>query len=55
MVATLLSVDECRLCAVCWTGEAPLWYYVLKEVEVRNGGEYMGEVGGRLVAEVHLG
>ena len=33
----------------------PLWYYVLKEAEVRAGGEHLGEVGGTIVAEVLLG
>jgi len=35
--------------------ETSLWYYVLKEAEVRAGGEHLGEVGGRIVAEVLLG
>src|ERR671916_470787 len=36
--------------------ETPLWYYVLREAEVQqNGGERLGEVGGRIVAEVLLG
>jgi Animal haem peroxidase len=33
----------------------PLWFYVLKEAEVRHGGERLGEVGGRIVAEVLIG
>jgi hypothetical protein len=36
-------------------GRAPLWYYVLKEAEVLHRGEYLGPVGGRIVAEVLLG
>jgi Animal haem peroxidase len=32
----------------------PLWFYVLKEAEVA-GGEHLGPVGGRIVAEVLLG
>jgi hypothetical protein len=35
--------------------ETPLWYYVLKEAEVQQGGERLGRVGGRIVAEVLLG
>ena len=36
--------------------ETPLWYYVLREAEVQQkGGERLGEVGGRIVAEVLLG
>ena len=35
-------------------GRAPLWYYILKEAEV-DGGERLGPVGGRIVAEVCSG
>jgi hypothetical protein len=39
-----------------WKGEAPLWYYVLKEAELApNNGERLGAVGGRIVAEVLVG
>jgi Animal haem peroxidase len=33
------------------TRETPLWYYVLKESEVRHNGNRLGPVGSRLVAE----
>jgi hypothetical protein len=33
----------------------PLWYYVLREAKVLAGGERLGPVGGRIVAEVLLG
>ena len=33
----------------------PLWYYVLKEAEVLEGGLQLGPMGGRLVAEVFIG
>lgn len=33
----------------------PLWFYVLKEAEVRENGERLGEVGSRLVAETFVG
>jgi len=33
----------------------PRWYYVLKEAERLAGGERLGPVGGRIVAEVFLG
>jgi hypothetical protein len=37
-------------------GEAPLWFYVLKEAELApNDGELLGAVGGRIVAEVLVG
>ncbi|MEA2595308.1 MAG: hypothetical protein QOF01_1777, partial [Thermomicrobiales bacterium] len=35
--------------------ETPLWYYILKEAEVFNGGKRLGPVGGRIVAEVLIG
>ncbi len=50
-----LSADEVGLNAQGWHGETPLWYYVLKEAEVRAGGERLGDVGGRIVADVLLG
>jgi hypothetical protein len=33
----------------------PLWFYVLREAQVQQNGERMGDVGGRIVAEVILG
>ena len=36
-------------------GEAPLFWYVLKEAEVQTGGQRLGELGGRIVAEVFAG
>lgn len=33
----------------------PLWYYILKEAEVLEGGEHLGPVGGRIVGEVFIG
>jgi hypothetical protein len=33
----------------------PLWYYVLKEAELMEGGHRLGPVGGRIVAEVFIG
>ncbi len=39
-----------------WGGEAPLWFYVLKEAELAPyHGERLGPVGGRIVAEVLVG
>jgi hypothetical protein len=35
--------------------EAPLWYYVLKEAELTQGGLHLGPVGSRIVVEVFLG
>ena len=33
----------------------PLWYYVLKEAEVRASGKHLGALGGRIVGEVLIG
>jgi hypothetical protein len=33
----------------------PLWFYVLKEAEVREGGQRLGVVGSRVVAETIIG
>jgi hypothetical protein len=33
----------------------PLWYYILKEAQIRGKGERLGPVGARLVAEVFVG
>jgi hypothetical protein len=33
----------------------PLWYYILKEAQVRTDGLTLGPVGGRIVAEVFIG
>ena len=38
-----------------WKGQAPLWFYILKEAELHQNGERLGPVGGRIVAEVFLG
>jgi hypothetical protein len=38
-----------------WAGKAPLWFYILREAELHNGGQFLGAVGGRIVAEVILG
>jgi hypothetical protein len=38
-----------------WEGQAPLWFYILKEAELQHDGERLGAVGGRIVAEVFLG
>lgn len=50
-----LTREERGLDDAGWSGETPLWYYVLKEAEMRAGGEHLGPVGGRIVAEVLLG
>jgi hypothetical protein len=53
--ATPLSREEAGLATLEWKEETPLWYYVLKESEVREAGDRLGEVGGRIVGEVLVG
>jgi hypothetical protein len=50
-----LTREEAGLGPFGWEGETPLWLYVLREADVHAGGDRLGEVGGRLVAEVLLG
>lgn len=38
-----------------WGGEAPLWFYILREAELLSQSSYLGPVGGRIVAEVLVG
>jgi hypothetical protein len=33
----------------------PLWYYILREADLATGGQHLGPVGGRIVAEVLIG
>ena len=47
-----LRPEEVGLRATGWSGETPLWYYILREADATTGGERLGPVGGRIVAEV---
>jgi hypothetical protein len=47
-----LSPEEVGLAAGGWRGETPLWFYILREADVRHDGERLGPVGGRIVGEV---
>jgi len=53
--ADALSDDELGLREHGWRAETPLWLYVLREAWVRQQGDRLGEVGGRIVAEVLYG
>ena len=50
-----LRPEEVGLGEFGWSGETPLWYYLLKEAEVREDGERLGPVGSLIVGEVLLG
>jgi len=52
---TPLSPEEIGATRIGWSGETPLWYYVLREAEVRANGDRLGPVGGRIVGEVLIG
>jgi hypothetical protein len=52
---TPLSAAEIGAADAGWPGETPLWYYVLREADVRTGGDRLGPVGGRIVGEVLVG
>jgi Animal haem peroxidase len=50
-----LTADQVGLAEHGWTGETPLWFYILKEAEVLHRGDQLGPVGGRIVGEVMVG
>ena len=50
-----LTTAQLGLAEHGWTGETPLWLYILKEAEVLHAGEQLGPVGGRVVGEVLVG
>jgi hypothetical protein len=56
MAEPALTNAELGLADPAWAGEAPLWFYILKESEKGPAGaKRLGPVGGRIVAEVLLG
>jgi Animal haem peroxidase len=56
-VPVLSSADlsELRTFDQQFAVSTPLWYYILKEAEVIEGGRHLGPVGGRIVGEVIIG
>lgn len=50
-----ITPAETTLQACGWSGETPLWFYVLKEAEAREDGERLGPVGSLIVGEVLVG
>lgn len=55
-VAKLLRAEALTSAELAGAPEpTPLWFYILKESEVRTGGAHLGPVGGRIVGEVLLG
>jgi Animal haem peroxidase len=50
-----LTAEQVGIASTGWRGETPLWYYILREADVCAGGNQLGPVGGRIVAEVLVG
>jgi hypothetical protein len=50
-----LSAEQVGLAEYGWTGETPLWFYILKEADVVHDGDRLGPLGGRIVGEVLVG
>ena len=55
MQATQLTPAQLGLQGTGLESDAPLWFYILKEADVQQGGDRLGEVGGRIVGEVLIG
>ena len=51
----VLDSDQVGLAEHGWSGETPLWFYILKEAEAFCDGERLGPVGARIVGEVLVG
>lgn len=50
-----LTGDEIGAVKAGWRGQTPLWYYILREADVRCSGNRLGPVGARIVGEVLVG
>jgi Animal haem peroxidase len=50
-----LASEQIGLADYGWSGETPLWIYVLREADALHDGDRLGPVGGRIVGEVLVG
>ncbi len=50
-----LNAEEVGTSSAGWSSETPLWYYILREADVRQGGDRLGPVGARIVGEILVG
>ena len=50
-----LNGDEIGATSAGWRSETPLWYYILREADVRCHGNRLGPIGARIVGEVLVG
>jgi hypothetical protein len=58
MGATELSsadLSELQPISPSFVRSTPLFYYILKEAQIAEGGDHLGPVGARIVAEVFIG
>jgi hypothetical protein len=54
-VLSSADLAELRPIRASFATATPLWYYILKEAELMEGGLHLGPVGGRIVGEVFIG
>jgi hypothetical protein len=54
-ISPLTSSELSDLKDLGFDHRTPLWFYILKEAELRTGGKTLGPVGGRIVTEVFIG
>lgn len=55
-VAARIDLDPASVAiSTSLTHPAPLWFWILREAEARAGGQHLGPIGGRIVAEVLVG
>jgi Animal haem peroxidase len=50
-----LTAEQVGIASSGWSGETPLWFYILREADACTAGNLLGPVGGRIVAEVLVG
>jgi hypothetical protein len=50
-----LNRDDIGAVKAGWRGETPLWYYILREADVRCQGNRLGPLGARIVGDVLVG
>ena len=55
MGETPLTREEIGAVGAGWRDETPLWFYILREADIKAGGHRLGPIGGRIVAEVLIG
>ncbi|BBD61917.1 hypothetical protein NIES2109_47530 [Nostoc sp. HK-01] len=54
-VLSKYDLAELRSIYPTFDTSTPLWYYILKEAELKEKGLHLGQVGGRIVGEVIIG